>query len=158
MVDQESIRTVPLFAGLEEQDLNALSKLVELADYEKGTFLFDEATQEPSLYIIKEGAIRLSERVRGGRGQTLAVLHAPEFLGEISLLDGGPALASAQVIRNSRLWVISKPAFERFLESNPQGGYLILKGLASNICATLRRMDEQFIDMIKFVWEMGAKI
>ncbi len=158
MVDQESIRTVPLFADLDEQGLAALSQIVQLVTCKKGDFLFDETTPEPPLYIIKEGAVRLAERVRGSKKQTLAVLHAPEFLGELSLLDGKPTLASAEAIKDAQLWVIKRTDFERFLETHPGAGYLILKGLAKKICATLRHIDEEFIYMIKFVWELGAKI
>ncbi len=158
MVDQESISTVPLFAGLDKQGLAALAQIVQLITRKKGDFLFEETAPEPPLYIIKQGAVRLTERVKGSKRQTLAILHAPEFLGELSLLDGKPTLFSAEVIKDAQLWVIKRADFEQFLKTYPGAGYLILKGLSKKICATLRHIDEEFIYMIKFVWELGAKI
>ncbi|MBI5789456.1 MAG: cyclic nucleotide-binding domain-containing protein [Candidatus Schekmanbacteria bacterium] len=159
MVTFEDIKNVPLFAGLDEQALAALAPKLQLLRLPKGTFLYNQNTVEPTLYIIKEGVVRLTTGDTGkGAPQTVGILRSPEFLGELSLIDGQAPVTAAEVIKEAQIIVLRKPDFETFLEANPPAGYSIYLLLAKEICARLRKLNDEFIDMTKFVWEMSAKI
>lgn len=158
MVDKNSISGIPLFSEINEQYLDVLTQLIHPIELKKGEVVFDEKNISQHLYIIKDGVIRLTGRIKGEERQTLAVLRASEFFGAIPFVDNKLPLGSAEVIKDAQLYVIRKVDFDRFLETNPQCGYIILRRLAKSVCSTLRQMDEEFIDMLKFLWGMGAKI
>ena len=80
----ESLRRVPLFAGMDKKELELLAKLIKEQPYRAGTTIVKAGAGGHGLYIIKEGRVTV---VRDG--QTVASMGPGQFFGEISVLDGG---------------------------------------------------------------------
>jgi CRP/FNR family transcriptional regulator, cyclic AMP receptor protein len=87
----ESLRRVPLFAGLDRKELEMLSKLVKEQHYSAGATIVKAGAGGHGLYVIKEGTI---EVIRDG--QKVATMGPGGFFGEISVLDGGPRTADVR--------------------------------------------------------------
>jgi CRP/FNR family transcriptional regulator, cyclic AMP receptor protein len=87
----ESLRKVPLFAGLEKRELEPLARLIKEQPFRKGDVIVKAGAGGHGLYIIKEGRVRV---VRDG--QSVATLGPGQFFGEISVLDGGPRTADVR--------------------------------------------------------------
>ena len=87
----ESLRRVPLFAGLDKKELEVLGKLIKEQPYRAGTTIVKSGAGGHGLYIIKEGRVSV---VRDG--QSIASLGPGQFFGEISVLDGGPRTADVR--------------------------------------------------------------
>jgi CRP-like cAMP-binding protein len=152
----EELGELKLFKGLEETELNLLRKIASHRVYQPGENIFSEGEQGDKLYVIKEGKIRITQELESGT-QPLAILSEGDFFGEISFLDAQPHSATATAMKESTILSISRKDFDEMVENNPREGYTILHCLSAEICSLLRQMDEKFIDMVKFVWEFGAK-
>jgi len=87
----ESLRRVPLFAGLDRKELELLAKLAKEQRYESGATIVQSGAGGHGLYIIKEGNVSV---VRDG--QKVASMGPGQFFGEISVLDGGPRTADVK--------------------------------------------------------------
>jgi CRP/FNR family transcriptional regulator, cyclic AMP receptor protein len=87
----ESLRRVPLFAGLDRKELELLAKLAKEQRYEPGATIVKTGAGGHGLYIIKEGNVSV---VRDG--QKVASMGPGQFFGEISVLDGGPRTADVK--------------------------------------------------------------
>jgi CRP/FNR family cyclic AMP-dependent transcriptional regulator len=87
----ESLRRVPLFAGLDRKELDLLSKLIKEHRYSAGATIVKAGAGGHGLYIIKEGKIAV---IRDG--QRVASMGPGQFFGEISVLDGGPRTADVK--------------------------------------------------------------
>jgi len=87
----ESLRRVPLFAGLDRKELEVLGKLVREQRYEPGATIVESGAGGHGLYIIKEGNVSV---VRDG--QKVASMGPGQFFGEIAVLDGGPRTADVR--------------------------------------------------------------
>ena len=87
----ESLRRVPLFAGLDRKELELLAKLAKEQRYEPGATIVKAGTSGHGLYIIKEGNVSV---VRDG--QKVASFGPGQFFGEVSVLDGGPRTADVR--------------------------------------------------------------
>jgi len=87
----ESLRRVPLFAGLDRKELELLAKLAKEQRYEPGATIVRSGASGHGLYIIKEGNVSV---VRDG--QKVASMGPGQFFGEISVLDGGPRTADVK--------------------------------------------------------------
>jgi CRP-like cAMP-binding protein len=87
----ESLRRVPLFAGLDRKELELLAKLTREQRYEPGATIVKSGASGHGLYIIKEGHVSV---VRDG--QKVASMGPGQFFGEISVLDGGPRTADVK--------------------------------------------------------------
>ena len=87
----ESLRRVPLFAGLDRKELELLGKLIKEQRYDKGATIVKTGADGLGLYIIKEGNVPV---IRDG--QRVASMGPGQFFGEISVLDGGPRTADVR--------------------------------------------------------------
>src|SRR5688572_7820384 len=100
----ELLRRVPLFAGLEQDELEAIGQIAEEMDAPAGEELTHEGRHEGYFFVIVSGTVRVERR-----GKAVNTLHDGEFLGEISLLDGGPRTATATTETPSTLLVMTHP-------------------------------------------------
>ncbi len=87
----ESLRRVPIFAGLDRKELDVLGKLIKEQRYPAGATIVKAGASGHGLYIIKEGKVSV---VRDG--QKIAAMGPGQFFGEISVLDGGPRTADVR--------------------------------------------------------------
>jgi CRP/FNR family cyclic AMP-dependent transcriptional regulator len=108
------LRSVPLFAGLDDRSLQAVGVLARERDAKAGEILMLEGEPGDSFYVIAEGTVRVE---RGDR--TVRSMTAGGFLGEIALLDGRPRTATATCVTDVRLLVIQQHEFDRLVETLP---------------------------------------
>jgi CRP-like cAMP-binding protein len=87
----ESLRRVPLFAGLDRKELELLARLTKEQRYEAGTTIVKAGASGHGLYIVKQGNVSV---VRDG--QKVASMGPGQFFGEVSVLDGGPRTADVK--------------------------------------------------------------
>ena len=88
------IRSVPLFSGLPEEMLAAVSQAASIAEFQRNEVIFHEKDRGTTLFLILSGLVKVS-LVRGdGKEAILALLRPGEFFGEMALLDNRPRSAS----------------------------------------------------------------
>ena len=112
---QELLKRVPLFAGLEPDELSHLAAITEERDVPAGTTLTNEGRHEGYFFAIASGSVRIDRA-----GRTINTLSDGDFLGEIALLDGGPRTATAVTEAPTRLLVMNNKRFWQLLDEAPQ--------------------------------------
>ncbi len=132
----KALQSVPLFAGLEEQQVKRLAQRAVPRRAEAGTLLFAEGDDCQGLYVIFSGALKIFKQSAQGREQVLAVERSGGVVAELPVFDGGPYPASCQPIESSVVIFISKQDFRRSCQQDPE---LALKVLAS-VGGRLRRL------------------
>jgi CRP/FNR family cyclic AMP-dependent transcriptional regulator len=137
-VTLEELRSVPLFASLDDAATSELRNLLVLRDVAGNTPLFYSGDAGEELYLIESGRVRISVRDADGSDVTLADLARGDFFGEMALLDGKPRAADAVVLENARLAILSRENFLKFVRGNPD---VALKMLSA-VTHRLRRTDE----------------
>jgi CRP-like cAMP-binding protein len=86
----ELLGAVPLFRGCTNDELRSLDRAATRATYPAGHVLCREGSVGRELFILLEGEA-LVER----DGIQITTLGPGDFIGELSLLDGGPRSATA---------------------------------------------------------------
>jgi CRP/FNR family cyclic AMP-dependent transcriptional regulator len=130
----ELLKRVPLFAGLEPDELEEMARIAEEMDAPAGTELTHEGRHEGYFFVIVSGTVRVE---RGG--QTVNTLHDGDFLGEISLLDGGPRTATTTAEAPSTLIVMTHQRFSQLLDASPA----IRRAVMEEVGRRLRRLDAE---------------
>ena len=130
----ELLRGVTLFAGLDPEHLAAVAAIAEERDVDAGTTLTTEGRQEGYFYAIASGTVRID---RGGR--TINTLHDGDFLGEISLVDGGPRTATAVTETPSQLLVLNHRRFWQLLDQEPT----VRDAILEEVGRRLRQLDAE---------------
>ena len=117
------------FPKLTDEQLALLEPLGERRQLRRGDFVLKAGQREFPLTIMLEGEIEAFE-ARDGLEQILATAQARDFLGDVSMLQGTSALASARV-KSEEAEVLQVPARElrRALAEMPQIGEPIVNAL-----------------------------
>jgi len=134
----EAIRSVPLFASLDDEAATELRNLISDRVVNQNTRLFRQGDKGDAMYLIESGRVRISIHDHDEQELTLAELAQGDFFGEMSLIDGRQRSADARVIEDARLAVLSRDAFLSFVRTNPDVALEMLSALTDR----LRRTDE----------------
>ena len=134
----EALRSVPLFASLDDDAARDLRSLLSEQTVPQNTRLFRQGDTGDAMYLIESGRVRISLRDDDRQEVTLAELAQGDFFGEMSIIDGRQRSADAQVIEDSRLAVLSREAFLSFVRKKPDVALEMLSALTDR----LRRTDE----------------
>lgn len=134
----EALRSVPLFASLDDDAARDLRSLLSEKTVPQKTRLFKQGDTGDAMYLIESGRVRISIRDEEDQEVTLAELAQGDFFGEMSIIDGRKRSADAQVIEDSRLAVLSREAFLSFVRRKPDVALEMLTALTDR----LRRTDE----------------
>ena len=82
----ELLRSVPLFADLEEGELERFSRVAVARSFPAGTRVFHEGDHSDACYIVREGNFRVTREHSDGRAITLASLGPGDIFGEAAIL------------------------------------------------------------------------
>ena len=134
----EALRSVPLFASLDDDSARDLRNLLSEEDVPQNTRLFRQGDNGDAMYLIESGRVRISIRDHDKQEVTLAELAQGDFFGEMSIIDGRQRSADAKVIEDARLAVLSREAFLTFIRKKPDVALEMLSALTDR----LRRTDE----------------
>lgn len=134
----EALRSVPLFASLDNETARALRDLLRVRDFPAGTTLFQSGDAGDAMYLIEDGRVRIHIRDDDGQDVTLTELARGDFFGEMAIVEGKPRSADADVIENARLAVLLRDDFLAFVRRNPD----VALEMVSAISQRLRHTDE----------------
>jgi uncharacterized membrane protein len=137
-VTLEELRSVPLFASLDDAAAFELRELLQARDVEGGAPIFRAGESGDAMYLIESGRVCISVRDAAGHDVTLAELAQGDFFGEMAILDGQPRSADAKTLEDSRLAVLSREDFIAFVRQNPNVALEMLAALTMR----LRQTDE----------------
>jgi len=99
-------------------------------DVAPGEIIFEEGTANYPFCIVLEGQIRVTRRI-GGQ-ETLLVMHGPgQFTGEISMLTGGAAIATARAQGPARILRFSNEQFRKLIAECPELAGTVLSAFAA---------------------------
>ncbi|HEX8458278.1 MAG TPA: DUF1003 domain-containing protein [Pyrinomonadaceae bacterium] len=134
----ESLRSVPLFASLDDRAARTLRDLMTVREAPPGTLLFKMGDPGDSMYLLESGQVRIYLHDGDGENLTLAELGDGDFFGEMAIIDGKPRSANAAVTEQACLAVLAREDFLRFVRANPD----VALEMVSAISERLRRTDE----------------
>jgi CRP-like cAMP-binding protein len=140
---KEALRAVPLFAGLDEQELDSIYTIARKRTYPKGSFILLEGDPGDAFYLILAGEVKVVTQGADGREFTLAVQRAGDFFGEMSLFDGQPRSASVVTTEDATFLVLHK---QEFLEQVKHSLPILFKFLIT-LCQRFRDSDKKLRDI-----------
>ncbi len=142
-VAYEVLKSIKLFDGMTDEELDIISKRVFEKPYKKGSTLFVEGMAGEVLYIVVDGGVDIIKKTKEGDA-VIAEIKPGEIAGEMSLIDSAPRTASGKTNSDSRLVVITRKSFNEILDSDPKIAAKILMELLKIINKRLRITDKKF--------------
>jgi CRP-like cAMP-binding protein len=133
------LRTVPIFADLQDSELKRVAKVGIRQRYKKGNIIVLEQEAGAALFIIVSGKVKVVRMDEDGREVILSIFGPGEFFGEMSLLDGLARSASVVATAKSELFMIHRRDFLALLHQYPQ----VAISLLAELTMRLRKADTQ---------------
>lgn len=126
-------RAMYLMGVLDDSDIGWLVSHGTLLRASIGQVLIREGQPLHSLFVVFEGQLRVTVG-----GKPIATLHAGEVVGEISLIDSRPPLATVTALDNAHLLSVSKDLLKRKLDVDKKFAANFYRALAIFLADRLR--------------------
>lgn len=130
-----------IFSGLNDEDLNALSKLAVSHSFEAGEFVFWEGDAPNEFYVVSSGRVKVLKHSSQGKEFVVAFFGPGEVFGEVAVFEERPYPASAQAVSDSELLGIGKDRFVAFLSSHPEVSLRIINMLGGRLRDAQNRLN-----------------
>jgi signal transduction histidine kinase/ActR/RegA family two-component response regulator len=131
----EELRQIHLFQSVDVATLEPLLSTCPLRVLSAGEVLITAREHNAYLYLLLSG--RLSVHLETTESKPFVIFEPGESVGEISLLDGGPASAFVVAETVSRVLAVDKTTLWDLIEASNG----VAKNLLSALCSRLRRND-----------------
>lgn len=139
LMDTVLLKTIPLFSGLTDRDLNRVADLMVTKKFKKHNLIFFEDDLGQNLFLIRRGRVKISRIDESGGEVIFAILGEGEFFGELSIIDGKTRSATVTSLTDVELLVLRHGDFMDLLHQYPQISISLMRELARRI----RKSDTQ---------------
>ena len=129
----EFLASVPLFSGLSQDEIQRFAELTREKAYPKGSVILFEDDPGDSLYVVRDGRVKVVLVGEDGREVILGMLSVGEHFGELSLIDDQPRSAHVIAMEDSTVLVLRREDFRRRVEASPSVAWALLTELSRRL-------------------------
>lgn len=137
LVDRERIcrilKKVPTFAGLNEDEYDALARACGAESYRLGDVIFHEGDSGTKLYLLLAGAVVIRTEQAG----PIATLKPIELFGEVAMIRPINRVASAEAAADTTVLTLTRRALEQLQIVEPRAAFLVLRNIAASLADKL---------------------
>jgi GNAT superfamily N-acetyltransferase len=134
----EAVYDLPLFSGLNAEQVARLAGACGVATFEPGETVFREGEPGDRMHVIFGGEVTIT---MAGSGAPVGVVRAGECLGEMSLLTAAAHSATATARTRVETAVLGHRDLAELIRLRPDVGLHIFRNLAVGVGEKLRRLD-----------------
>jgi CRP/FNR family cyclic AMP-dependent transcriptional regulator len=134
MTAEEALKQSSLFKEFTETGLKIFASIAVEKSIKAGTPLFVEAMEGESLFIVKSGTVRITQKGEKAERE-LAVLGPGEHLGELALLAKSARLVSAVAVTDCEVVELTQRDFARLQPQKPQACLKLALAIAADLVA-----------------------
>lgn len=144
LVDRlELLRTIPMFEGLNEDDLAALATSVTERRFGAGEMIFNQGDLSTEMYIVATGHVNIHLPGEASRRVSLKDITRGEYFGELALFDDKPRSASALATTDAVLLELGRDTLSAYLKVRPGAAMAILRTMAERLRETNTMLSER---------------
>jgi len=127
------LHKVPIFSGLNHEDMLKISDMIQHKTYKKGEAIFSLGNNLDSIVIINVGSVKAYKYTPEGREQILYLFSEGDFFGEQYLLSKRKAAYTVEALEPVNVCMLSKEHFQALLLQYPDMGIKIIEELGSRM-------------------------
>ncbi|MFD0696327.1 ABC transporter transmembrane domain-containing protein [Paenibacillus sp. GCM10027628] len=136
-VHADRLRKLPFFQGIEQVELNQISRLFVAEKFEAGETVVEQGDQGEKFYLIARGKVEVVIATVSGERRKVAVLEDGDHFGEIALMQRIPRTASIITMVPCLLLSLSHDQFHPLLMRYPS----IREALEATLSTRMQRRE-----------------
>jgi small-conductance mechanosensitive channel/CRP-like cAMP-binding protein len=118
---EEALSRLAIFTNvLDQEHVAALAAASKLRAWPADAVMIRQGEQASSMFVILEGAARVTSAAANGESQEVTVLAGGDIVGEMSLMTGAPRNATVVSVTPLRCLEITKEAFDPLVRDSPE--------------------------------------
>lgn len=138
---REILAESPLFDNLLPPELTMLAELFSLREFGEGEFVFEQGDVGNTLYVIADGVAEIvSDEV------SIAELAAPQFFGEMSLIDKEYRSATVRAKKPLKILELTNENLHIFAKHYRNGFTWVVVNIARVLSARLREVNKRLAE------------
>ena len=119
--------------------------------YPKGTMIFSEAQNGSEMYIIQQGAVKISKIVKesdrdNGQEVIFTILKKGDLFGEMALIENKPRSACAIAVEDCVLMAVNNKNFNQMVSSQPEMVARLTMTFANRLWPMYRQLINSIIE------------
>lgn len=130
------LRSIPMFAGLNDDDLAALSTALARREFKAGKMIFALGDAGNAMYIVDSGDVNIHLPGQNSQRISLKDVSRGEYFGELALFDEKPRSASAVATSDTVLLELKHDTLAGYLERRPAAAMAILRTMSERLRET----------------------
>jgi GNAT superfamily N-acetyltransferase len=138
-----AVHAVPLFAGLDAEQMVRLAGVCGVAAFAPGEQVFREGEAGSQMHVVLQGEVAISVAPSAA---TVGVVRSGECLGEMSLLTAAVHSATATARTLVETAVLGHQDLAELIRLRPDIGLCIYRTLAVGMGEKLKRLDDSLAD------------
>jgi HEAT repeat protein len=127
------LRRVPLLADLSPADLQRVASISTELDFVDGDMICEQDEPGDEMYVIISGDVRIVVSHDGESEKEIAHRSAGDVVGEMSIISGGPRIASVLAVGDVRILCIDRLSFESLLRERPEVSMAVMRELCKRL-------------------------
>ncbi len=121
------IKNAALFSWLQDDELQRLAQQSEMVACKRNSSFYFAHQQSDSIYLVKQGRVKLTRTSAEGREIILDILGPGEIFGELAVAGEEVRTHSAAAIDDALVCIITRQEFEDLLVRHPEMALKVLK-------------------------------
>ncbi len=149
MVQPNILSSMPLFQGLERQDLDLLADRFHAETFSAGEIIFPQGARADKFYIVISGKVAIRFKPEDGEVINVSEVEAGSVFGWSSALGRKRYTSCAVCLEPTEALSIRGAELREMIEQHPETGVVILERLAEVIAQRLQSTHEKVIDLLR---------
>ncbi|MDH5216986.1 MAG: cyclic nucleotide-binding domain-containing protein [Gammaproteobacteria bacterium] len=133
------LKNSQFFSSVKTEDLAIVAKVLEEEGFSAGDIIFKRGDFGEQMFIVESGKIGISISDSEHSGDYVCVMQKGDCFGEMGLLDEQARSASAYVLEESKLLVLSKEKLKTLISNYPE----LSLGMLKSMSLRLRQSNEK---------------
>mgnify|MGYP000543853372 CR=1 FL=1 len=130
------LKSLPLFCGLSDTDLDILIAESRRRAYQEGEMLMYQGEPGSTCHILVEGRVRIFLVGEDGRELAVRILGPGEIVGEMALFEALPRSANVQALAPARTLELDEDTLLRCLRRSPGLAFGLLRAMSARLRST----------------------
>lgn len=155
----DTLRTSTVADELSDAEVRIIEGLFEVQEFESGEVIVQPGDAQPdNLYILSSGDIEV--KIESGDGEFIIhVLKPGDLAGMITFVGGAVAQirATLYAVGATRVLRLERNKFESLINSHPMIIYRVMRGVARNMHAIVRRENNRSTELSNYIYRANGR-